>query len=198
MLKRPLIILFLTFICFNVPGQRIEYRNDSLFVNDFYVNAQTTKTKLDSLLKSVSKAKKSKSDIPKCDNPNKKVVRTTYFYYDLGLFFRKYDCDTSKLSVGIKLYNDSDGKYDKKKSELKNTYLGQLIIGGNLITGKREIQELEQMDNCKVTVSKLNFGSISTLIGGDIIYKKNFIRLSFDSKTSQLTNVYIHHNFQNE
>ena len=198
MLKRPHIILFLTFICFNVFGQRIEYRNDSLFVNDFYINAQTTKTKLDSLFKSDSKSKKSKSDIPKCDNPNKKVVRTTYFYYDLGLFFRKYDCDTSKLSVGIKLYNDSDGKNDKKNSELTNTYLGQLIIAGNLINGKREIKELEQMNNCKVTVSKLNFGSISRIIGGDINYRKSFIRLSFDSKTSQLTNVYIHHNFQNE
>ncbi len=198
MLKRQFVFIFLTFICFDVSGQRIEYRNDSLLVNDIYVNAQTTKTKLDSLLKSVSKAKKSKSDIPKCDNPNKKVVRTTYFYYDLGLFFRKYDCDTSKLSVGIKLYNDSDGKYDKKYNELTNTYQGQLIIAGNIMNGKRELQELEQMNNCKVTISKLTFGSFSRILGGDLIYTKNLIRLSFDSKTNKLTYVYIHHNFQNE
>ncbi len=122
----------------------------------------------------------------------------TYFYYDLGLFFRKYDCDTSKLSVGIKLYNDSDGKYDKKYNELTNTYQGQLIIAGNIMNGKRELQELEQMNNCKVTISKLTFGSFSRILGGDLIYTKNLIRLSFDSKTNKLTYVYIHHNFQNE
>lgn len=198
MLKRQFVFIFLTFLYFNVAGQEIEYRNDSLFVNDTYVDAQTTKTTLDSLLKSIGRSRKSKSDIPKCDNPNKKVIRTTYFYYDLGLFFRKYDCDTSKLSVGIKLYKDCDEKYDKKNGELTNTYTGNLTIAGNQINGKREIQELEQMSNCKVTVSTINFGSISRIIGGDIVYKKNFIRLSFDSKTNQLTYVYIHHNFRNE
>ena len=34
------------------------------------------------------------------------------------------------------------------------------------------------------------------IIGGDIIYEKNIIRLSFDQKTREMNAVYIHHNFK--
>jgi hypothetical protein len=194
MLSKLITLLVIFAICSDIYGQTIEYRNDSLFVNNYYANAQTSKSTLDSLLKSIGQTKKSKADYPKCYS-DRKVVRTTYFYYDLGLFFRKYDCDTSKLSVGIKLYNDSDRKYDKKNGELTNTFKGILLIGGDTINGLRDIQDLEKMKYCKVTISKVTAGSYTRIIGGDIIYSKNFIRLSFDSKTDQLTYVYIHHNF---
>jgi len=198
MTRKHLLFLLFTFLCFTVSGQTIEYRNDSLFVNNTYVNAQTTKAALDSLLKSKGKIKKSKADIRKCPASNKKVFTTTYFYHDLGLFFRKFDCDTTALSVGIKLYYDTDSKFDKSVSELRKTFNGQLIIAGNVINDKREIRELEQMQNCRVTITKLNAGSYETILGGDIFYGEQTIRLAFDSKTNKLTSVFFHYGFKNQ
>ncbi|MBX2978728.1 MAG: hypothetical protein KF905_05475 [Flavobacteriales bacterium] len=196
MLKPLLILILVIFQAISAMGQNITHRNDSLFINDFYVNPQITKSTLDSLLASTSKAKKSKGNTPPCPNSDKKVTRTTYFYYELGIFLRKYDCDTSKFSLGIKLYHDSDRKYDKRSGELTNTFSGELLIADNEIHDKREISELQAMDNVTVTISKLEIGIISSVIGGDIVSVRDFIRLSFDSKTDQLTHVYIHHNFR--
>ena len=41
-----------------------------------------------------------------------------------------------------------------------------------------------------------SLGTNSTIIGGDIIYEQNVIRLSFDSKTKKLKSVFIGHNFK--
>ena len=176
-------------------GQKIEYRHDSLFVNNFYVDAQTTKATIDSLLNTKGKTKTSKDNDKLNPTTGKKVVRTTDFYYDLGLFFRKYDYDTTKLSVGIKLYRDTDPKEDKQ-SELTETFKGQLFIADNYINDKRTIEQLQQLKNCSVTIDQASLGSYSTIIGGDIIYEQNIIRLSFDRKTKELKSVFIHHNFK--
>ncbi len=178
-----------------VTAQKVEYTNDSLFVNNFYVDALTSKFTIDSLLnaKGKSKASKDKDKI----NPitGKKAVETTLFYYDLGLFFRWYDYDTTKLSVGIKLYRDTDSKVDRQ-SELTEPFKGELYVAGNYINDKRTIDQLNELKNCSVTVSMVSLGSISSLLGGDIIYLENIIRLSFDRKTNELKAVFIHHIFK--
>jgi len=192
---RTSIIIFLAFLNFRTTGQRIEYRNDSLFVNNIYVDAQTNKETLDRLLNSKSKLKISKSDFRQNPTTGHIVLETTFYYYGLGLYFRKYDYDTTKLSVGIKLYRDSNKKIDRE-NELTETFQGQLFIAENFINDKRRIEDLEKLQNCTVTVSEATLGSYSTVLGGDIIYKENIIRLSFDQRTNALVEVFIHHNFK--
>ncbi|MEJ8843999.1 hypothetical protein WG954_16520 [Lacibacter sp. H375] len=192
---RIIITTFLVAFYSIATGQKIEYRHDSLFVNNFYVDAQTNKATVDSLLNTKGKTKTSKDNDKINPATGKKVVRTTDFYYDLGLFFRRYDYDTTKLSVGIKLSRDTDQKEDKQ-SELTEPFKGQLFIADNYINEKRTIEQLQQLKNCSVTVSQASLGSYSTIIGGDIIYEQNIIRLSFDKKTKELKSVFIHHNFK--
>ncbi len=176
-------------------GQTIEYRHDSLFVNSVYVNAQTSKGVIDSLLNSKGKTKTSKDKFRLNSSTGNKVVESTDFYYALGLFFRRYDYDTTKLSIGIKLYRDTDPKKDKQ-SQLTDTFKGKLFIADNFINDKRTIQQLQQLKNCSVTISQVSLGAYSTVIGGDLIYQQDVIRLSFDSMTRELTSIFIHHNFK--
>ncbi len=180
---------------FLATGQIIEYRHDSLFVNNFYVDAQTDKAAIDSLLSTKGKIRTSKDKYKLNPETGKSVVLTTYYYYDLGLFFRRYDYDTAKLSVGIKLYRDTDRKVDRQ-AELTETFKGELLIAGNYMNDKRTIVQLQQLKNCAVRVSQATVGSYSSIIGGDIIYEQNIIRLSFDIRTKELISVFIHHNFK--
>jgi len=193
-MKTTITILLIAFSLV-APAQKIEYRHDSLFVNRFYVDAQTSKSTIDKLLGSKGKTKKSKDNNKINPATGKKVVRTTDFYYDLGLFFRRYDYDTSKLSVGIKLYRDTDPKEDRQ-SELTEPFKGELFIADNYINDKRTLEQLNQLKNCSVTMSSVSLGSFSSIIGGDIVYLQNIIRLSFDKKTRQLNAIFIHHNFK--
>jgi hypothetical protein len=177
-------------------GQKVEYRNDSLFVNNYFVDASTSETTLDSLLQTSGKTKVSKDKDKKNAVTNKQVKITTHFYYNLGLFFRTYDDRTTQLSVGIKLYRATDKK-NYEERELTETFKGQLIIADNLINDKRQISQLQELNNCSVTITKGTVGYYSSILWGDIIYQENVIRLMFDIKTSELTTVYIHHNFKN-
>lgn len=176
-------------------GQNIQYRNDSLFVNSFCVDAQTSKPTLDSLLSSKGKTKRSKDNYKINPATGKSVRQTTDYYYDLGLFFRKYDYDSTKLSVGIKLNRDTNKK-EERKDELTETFKGELFIAGNYINDKKTLEQLHQLKNCYITTTHVSIGFNSSLIGGDIIYLQNIIRLSFDSKTKELKSVFIHHNFK--
>lgn len=189
------ITLFFASIFSVANGQKIEYRNDSLFVNNFFVDAQTTKTILDSLLNAKGKTKTSRDHDKLNPATGEKVLQTTYFYYEKGLFFRRYDYDTTQLSVGIKLYRDTDKKEDKE-NELTEPFTGELFIADNFVNDKRTIQQLQLLKKCSVTTSYVSLGSYSYLLGGDIIYQKSIIRISFDKKTNELTNVFIHHNFK--
>lgn len=192
---RVIITIFCLTFYFLATGQIIEYRHDSLFVNNFYVDAQTDKAAIDSLLSTKGKIRTSKDKYKLNPETGKSVVLTTYYYYDLGLFFRRYDYDTAKLSVGIKLYRDTDRKVDRQ-AELTETFKGELLIAGNYMNDKRTIVQLQQLKNCAVRVSQATVGSYSSIIGGDIIYEQNIIRLSFDIRTKELISVFIHHNFK--
>jgi hypothetical protein len=192
---RTILTILLFFFSFVAVGQKIEYRHDSLFVNSFYVDAQTTKSAIDSLLNTKGKTKASKDNDKINPATGKRVVRTTDFYYDLGLFFRRYDYDSTKLSVGLKLYRDTDAKEDRH-SELTEPFKGELYIADNYINDKRTLEQLQRLKNCSITTSSVSLGSYSFLIGGDIVYLQNIIRLSFDRKTNELRSVFIHHNFK--
>jgi hypothetical protein len=192
---RTAITILLVAFSLVVTAQKIEYRHDSLFVNSFYVDAQTSKFTLDSLLTAKGKTKTSRDKYKIDPSTGKKAVQTTDFYYGLGLFFRRYDYDTTKLSLGVKLYRDTDAKADRQ-DELTGTFKGELYIAGNYINDKRTLGQLQQLKSCRVTTTSVSLGSYSSLIGGDIIYLQNIIRLAFDRKTSELKSVFIHHNFK--
>jgi hypothetical protein len=194
-LMRIIFILFLALCSLTTFGQKVEYRNDSLYINGLFINAQTKNSTLDSVLNAKGRNKTSRSSFKINPATDKKVIEATRFYYDLGLFFRTYDYDTTQLSIGIKLYRDTDKKEDKQ-SELTDTFKGQLYIADNYMNDKRSIEELEQLRNCRITISKASLGTYSTIIGGDIIYMENVIRLSFDKTTKELKAIYIHHNFK--
>ena len=168
---RTIFTILLAAFYFVATGQKVEYRHDSLFVNNFHVDAKTNKVTIDSLLGIKGKTKKLKDNDKINPFTGRKAVQTTDFYYDIGLFFRKYDYDTSKLSVGIKLYRDTDPKEDRQ-DELTETFKGQLYIAENYINDSRTIEELQKLKNCSVTVTQASLGSFSTIIGGDIIYEK--------------------------
>ena len=192
---RPIFLLLLTLYFLSATGQKLAYLNDSLYVNNFYVEAQTSRSTLDSLLNSKSKIKTSKSSFRNNPATGKKVIETTAYYYDLGLFFRRYDYDTTKLSIGIKLYRDTDPKEDKGNG-LTKPFKGQLYIADNYINDKRTIEQLGQLKNCTVTVDYASVGSYSSNIGGDIVYQQSVIRIVFDTKTNELKSVFIHHNLK--
>jgi hypothetical protein len=191
---RIAITLLLVSIYSCATGQKVEYRHDSLFVNNYFVDARTDKTTLDSLLNSRGKTITSRDNDKLNPITGRKVIRSTYFYYDRGLFFRKYDYDTTKLSIGIKLYKDTDKKEDRD-NDLTELFKGELFIADNYINDKRTIEQLQLLKNCSVTTNYVSLGSYSFPIGGDIIYLRNIIRISFDKKTKELTDVFIHHNF---
>lgn len=185
----------LTF-CLFVKGQIIEYRNDSLFIENVYVDAQTPKNQLDKILGESGRTINSKSDFRRHPATGKKVKETTIYYLNHGLYFRKYDYDSTKLSIGVKLYQYKISKDEANYGMSGRPFTGQLFIAENLINGKRSFSELQKMKNCTLTVDEAVIGSYKRIIGGDIVYKENIIRLSFDNQTNELTEVVIHHNFK--
>ena len=52
---RFLILAYILLFSIDLSAQKVEYRNDSLFVNEQYITAQTLKSTLDSLLNSNAK-----------------------------------------------------------------------------------------------------------------------------------------------
>jgi hypothetical protein len=192
---RIIFTILLAAFCSLAYGQKVEYRHDSLFINDYFVDAQTGNPTLDSLLESKGKTRRSTDKYSIDSSTGKKLKLTTRSYNDLGLLFRRYDDDPTKLSVRIKLYRETDAKRERK-DELTETFGGELYIAGNYLNGKRTLAQLKELRNCTVTTSSISFGSYTGLLGGDIVYGENVIRLAFDKQTSELISVFIHHNFK--
>lgn len=176
-------------------GQKIEYRQDSLFINSYFVDIHTSKTTLDSLLGAKGRVKTSKDKLMPNPITHKPAILTTNFYSEIGLFFRRYDYDSTKFSVGIKLYHDSDAKFDREEA-WKGVFKGQLYIADNYINDKRTMAQLDGLENCRVTYEQLRMGSYTSILGGDIIYGKNIIRLALDYHTTELNAIYIHYKGQ--
>ena len=179
------------FIC-KVNAQNIHYRNDSLFINETYLNEETTKEELDILLKSKGKTKTSKSKYTP-----EKTKETTWYYHDLGLFFRKYENKPERLHIGIKLHEELDPKMDKSRSQLKSKFKGELYIGDDYMNDKRTLAQLKNLKSSTFTLSTMMFGSYNQVLGGELIYEGQQIRISFDKETSKLTTLHIHYNLKN-
>ncbi len=196
---RLILTIFLAMIYFEVAGQKIEYLNDSLFINDFFIDALTPKSIIDKILNETGKTTKSKSKFRKNPTTGKNVKEKTVIYLNNGLYFRWYDYDSTKLSIAIRLHAYTNGKDEANYGIPGNLFQGKLFIAGNYLNDKRLVADLQKLENCKVTIEEVSLGAspgIRKIIGGDIVYKENIIRLSFDPSIEQLTTVLIHHNFK--
>jgi len=178
-----------------VFGQVLSYQNDSMFINNVYVNETTPKSTFDSLFNSLGKIKVRKSEHRIDSTSNKKAKETTWYYRDKGIFIRKYSDNDNQISFGIKFVRDSDRKKDSLK-KLKKEFVGKLYIGKDLITPGANHDELNRLKSSSLSIAKLNFGDYESILGGDLLYKQNIIRISFDSEKETLKSIFIHHNFK--
>ena len=175
-------IMFIILSLFSVTAicQRIEFRNDSLFVNSYYVSASTQKITLDSLLKTKGKEKRYRGkDIPG-------TVRSSgvqYLYPSKGLRFTKRDSDTAKLSIGVKLHRNSNPDVDQNNMPGR-TFTGEMFIAGNYMNDKRQVVQLQQLKECK-----LLFNHESTM--GYLFYQQRKITVLFEFRTDQATCIFI-------
>jgi len=188
-------VIFLVFLNNLIFCQELSYQNDSMFIEKFYVNELTTKATFDSLFQSTGKIKKRKSKFRIDNITNKKAKEVTWYYSDLGISIKKYSDRLDQISFGIKLGKDSKRREDDLK-KLKRNFSGKLYIGDDLLNDKRNFSDLETLKSSIFSISKLTFGSYESILGGDLFYKQNTIRLSFDSQKNKLKSIFIHHNFK--
>lgn len=188
-------LTFFTIIFFVSKGQKVEYRNDSLFINSFYVNAFTSKLTLDSLLKDKGKIGEHLGKYKPMTKERTK--ETSYTYKRLGLIFSKTDYDSTRLSIAIKLYRNSDPVVDENNMSTK-PFKGELFIGDNFMNDKRTIEQLQKLNNCKLEYkqSHLSFsGQPRTITIANLIYQESLINILFDSASNETTCVFIYHNW---
>ncbi|HQU56884.1 MAG TPA: hypothetical protein PLG88_05620 [Chitinophagaceae bacterium] len=176
--------IFILLIGLSAFGQRIDFRNDSLFINHQYVDNHTPKSTLDQLMGMVGKEKTSAGKQVK-----NKIFYTFYIYKKLGVKFFKKNTDSSHLSVGIKFYKNTDGSFSKNL-HLK-TFKGEMYIDGNYMNERRSIAQLEN------TTSWFVFYRTSRFMGEDFIlyatlhYGKREIRALFDRIKKLMNCIYI-------
>jgi hypothetical protein len=188
------ILTFFAIISFVSKGQKVEYRNDSLFINSFYVNTVTSKLTLDSLLNDKGKIDKSLGKY----NPltKERMKQTRYMYKRLGLIFYKNDYDSTRLLISLKLYRNSNEMVDQNNMPTK-PFEGELFIAGNFMNDKRTIEQLQKLNNCKLEYKQSHstvFGHPATTTIAYLIYQESLINILFDSDTNQTTCIFISHN----
>lgn len=186
---RLLLLIFLLELSFVAYSQKINFKNDSLFINDFYVDGYTNKTTLDRLLNSNGKQKKKTGKY----KPGTKQISNlvSYTYKKLGLIFTKNDDEISTLSIAVKLYRNTTPSIDHSNMPT-NTFGGELFIAENYMNDKRQIAQLEKLKNCTVTFKQWNSSSQAVVISCDIIYQERPIRLLFDAASHKMTCIFIH------
>ena len=181
---RLLLSIILIHTSLFVIGQRIDFRNDSLFINNYFVNRSTSKTTLDSLLKAEGKEKKRTG---KYKPGTKEIMKwTSYTYNKKGLIFSTKDYDTTHLFVFIMLYRNTNPLVDQNNMPTK-TFKGELFIGNNYMNDKRRIDQLQKLDDCLVSFEESTFASHTGITICNIIYQKRSIRVHFDFQTNELT-----------
>jgi hypothetical protein len=181
-----LIVLF--HVSFSAMGQRVDFRNDSLFINNIFINWTTSKSTLDSLLHDKGKVKKAIAKyIPGTNQPAK---WTQIIYNKKGLIFRKSEHDTSSLLVAIKLYKNMNPEVDQTIMSTK-TFNGDLFIDINYMNDKRRIDQLKKLTNCLVSYKESTSDSHPAIIFCNILYQKRKIRALFDYQTNDLTCIFI-------
>ena len=184
--------IFLFILCmyfsFTVFSQKIDFRNDSLFVNNYFINGFTNKTTLDSLLNLKSKEKKSKGKWKPGTKDRMHYVK--YIYKRAGIQFTKDDYEPEKISIGLKLYKNS-GSFDYQNNEITGTFKGVLFIGENYINDKRKLAELQTLKDCSISYQESTMNDHTVIYNCKIIYKKRNIVVLFDYETNEMTNIFI-------
>lgn len=179
-------------IFFSADAQKVEARNDSLFINSTYINQLTRKETLDSLLGSEGKAKKQPGKTVKGSKKRYKVFK--YVYKKLGLVFSKSDTLTSQLMIGIKLKRNSNDEVDNNNLPT-DVFKGELYVGDNYMNDKLSIEQLRTLKDCRLDYKQISFTlqqSPSTISQAKLIYSTKAYNLLFDSKTVQLTCIFIY------
>jgi hypothetical protein len=177
---RFVIFIILTQFSVGAIGQRIDFRNDSIFVDTYYVDGSTKKSTLDSLLKTKGKEKKYKGKYK--PGTRERMNCESYTYRSKGLIFSKQDADTAKLSISIKLHRNSNPVVDQSNMPTK-TFKGKLFIGDNYMNDKRQVEQLQKLKNCVMTYNKVAMG--------DIVYQQRQIKVLFDFMTDEATCIFI-------
>ena len=182
------IILF-SHLSFSVIGQKVDFRNDSLFINNLFVNGYTSKSMLDSLLANKGKEKKTEWKHRMGVNA-KNITWTRITYKDLGLIFTKNNHDPATLALGVKLYKNSNPGVDWNNMPTK-TFKGELYIENNYMNDKRTIDQLKKIENCTVNCQQSTFAGQTGIISCNIVCLDKEIRALFDFKTNELTCIFI-------
>ena len=188
------LLIFFAIISFISKGQKVEYRNDSIYINSFYVNAFTSKLTLDSLLKDKGKIEQHLGKTYSFTKERDKNTR--YTYSKLGLIFGKSDFDTTRLSIAIKLYRNSNPMVDQNNMST-NPFKGELYIADNYMNDKRTIEQLQKLNNCTLQYQQSHisaFGQPHTITIANLIYQESLVNILFDSDTNETTCVFIYHN----
>lgn len=177
----------LVLFCCNAIGQRIDLRNDSLFVNHYFIRNTTDKATLDSLLGSKGKRRNNISNhvYPGTDQ---RMRSETYTYSSKGIIFsRNLDYDTAQLSIRIKLKKNLDNYVDQVNMPTQR-FKGELFIDDNYMNDKNSIEQLQKLKKCRVTYNEHTFNTGRTVIvSGNVIYQQRRIGLLFDIQTNEIT-----------
>lgn len=176
-------------------GQVISFHDDSLKINKIYIDAHTTAKQLDGLLGAKHSTVKMKSDLNIKTHTGIKVKQVAYYYPALGLVFRTYKDDPLKYSFSIKLSDPSDGS-DEFAGKLDKLFSGYLFMVSNVMTGHKTVDDIKLMKNVAVSFQESYPGGKKTIVGGEILYQKDIIRLGIDKKTQEITSVNFYHNFK--
>jgi hypothetical protein len=187
-MRTRFIILFFHF-SLSVIGQRIDFRNDSLFINNLFVNGHTNKSTFDSLLGDKGKEKEMEGK----HKPGAKetVIKWTKITYkDLGLIFTKNDYDPATLAIGVKLHKNSNPDVDWNNMPTK-IFKGELYIDNNYMNDKRTIGQLNKLENCTVNCQQSTFAGRTGIVNCNIICLDKEIRALFDFQTNELTCIFI-------
>ena len=182
-----LIILLFHFSNY-IIGQRIDFRNDSLFINSFFVNGRTSTSTLDSLLGAKGKEK----SITGKERPGTQtaIKWMSITYSKLGLIFNTNNYDPNALALAIKLHKNTKPDVDWNNMPTK-IFNGELYIDGNYMNDKRTIDQLQKMQNCKISYRESSFAGHTGITQCQIICLDTDIRALFDFQTNELTCVFI-------
>ena len=184
------IILVLIFFC--ADAQKVEARNDSFFINSAYINQLTKKETLDSLLGSKGKVKEQPGKTVKGSKKQYNVFK--YLYKKLGLVFSKSDTLNSQLMIGIKLKRNSNEEIDNNHLPT-DVFKGELYIGDNYMNDKLTIEQLRALKDCRLDYKQTSLTlqqSPSAITQAKLIYSTKAYNLLFDSKTVQLSCIFIY------
>ncbi len=189
-LSIPFITACLT-IYSTAAAQTIDYRNDSLFINNSFVDSKISTSQLNNLLHS-----KGRTAISKDEDiiTGKTTTVTSVFFDSLGIFFRKYKHNRNALTIWIKL-KDQTGKGKEGVYELPGSYKGSLVIIGNEMIGKITATQLQHLKNCTVMFRGLRTSSGECISEGEISDGESVITFYFDASCGEVSAITIdlHH-----